>query len=82
MSAKGKYLDPRSAEEYRREAIERKEQREEEAREAAWRRMVSWAGLVAVGGGLAVMILQGLIDQRIGVICLAVACAALGRNTK
>lgn len=80
MSAK--YLDPKSAEQFRREAIERKEQRAEEEREAAWRRFVSWAGLILAGGGLIAMILNGLIDQRIGVICLAVVSAALGRGTK
>lgn len=81
MSA-GKFLDPRSAEEIRREAMKRQEQRAEEERQAAWRRIASWAGLLLIGGGLTAMILQGMIDQRIGVICLAIACAALGRNTK
>ena len=78
----GKYLDQESVEQYRHEVELRRKKQEEEARDAAWHRVMSWAGLLAVGGGLAIMILQGLIDQTIGIICLAVGCAALGRGTK
>lgn len=78
----GKYLDPESVEQYRHEAEERRRKRQEEERDAAFHRVMCWAGLLAVGGGLALMILQGLIDQTIGTVCLAVACAVLGRGTK
>lgn len=78
----GKYLDLESVEQYRAEAEERRKKVAEEAREAAWKRLTAWAGLILVGGGLVAMILQGLIDQTIGVTVLAVSCALLGRGTK
>lgn len=79
---KGRYLDPDSALDYRMEQEEKRRKRLEEERKAAGKRMVSWAGLILAGGGLIAMILNGLIDQRIGVICLAVVSASLGRGTK
>lgn len=78
----GKYLDHESVEQYRQEAEERRKKRKEEERDAAFHRVMCWAGLLVVGSGLALMILQSLIDQTIGTVCLAVACAVLGRGTK
>lgn len=80
--ARGKYLDPDSVEEYRREQEAKRKKQLEAERAEAGRRMSCWAGLVLVGGGLIAMILQGLIDTTIGVAVLAVACAVLGRGTK
>lgn len=82
MDGMGKFLNPESVVEYRHEVENRRKKLQEEAREAAGKRMASWAGLILVGGGLAAMILQGLIDQTIGVAVLAVSCALLGRGTK
>lgn len=78
----GRYLDPESVEQYRHEAEERRKKMAQEARDAAWKRMAAWAGLILVGGGLIAMVLQGLIDQMIGVVVLAVSCTLLGRRTK
>lgn len=78
----GKYLAPESVEQYRHDAEMRRKKAIEEQREAAGKRMMAWAGLILVGGGLVAMILQGLIDQAIGVTVLAVSCALLGRGTK
>ena len=80
--AKGRYLDPDSVDAYNRERDAHRKKRLEAERAEAGRRMSCWAGLVLLGGGLAAMILQGLIDMRIGVAALAVICAALGRGTK
>ena len=80
--AKGRYLDPESVDAYNRERDAQRKKRLEAERAEAGRRMSCWAGLVLLGGGLAAMILQGLIDQAIGVVALAVICAALGRGTK
>ena len=79
---RGRYLDPTSVDEYNRELDAKRKKQMEEERAEAGRRMSCWAGLVLVGGGLAAMILQGLIDQTIGVLVLAAVCAALGRGTK
>ena len=80
--AKGRYLDLDSVDAYNRERDAQRKKRMEAERAEAGRRMSCWAGLVLLGGGLAAMILQGLIDQRIGVVALAVICAVLGRGTK
>ena len=80
--ARGKYLDPDSVEEYRREVEARRKKAAEEERAEAGKRMSCWAGLILIGGGLVAMILQGLIDTTIGVTALAIACAVLGRGTK
>lgn len=80
--ARGKYLDPDSVEEYRREMEARRKKAMEAERADAGKRMSCWAGLVLIGGGLVAMILQGLIDTTIGVTVLAISCAALGRGTK
>lgn len=80
--ARGKYLDPDSVEDYRREVEARRKKQMEAERADAGKRMSCWAGLVLIGGGLVAMILQGLIDTTIGVTALAIACAALGRGTK
>ena len=79
---RGRYLDPDSARDYRMEQEEKRRKRLEEERKAAGKRMVSWAGLILAGGGIAAMILESLIDLRIGVFVLAAVCAALGRGTK
>ena len=79
---KGRYLDPESVDAYNRERDAQRKKRLEAERAEAGKRMSCWAGLVLLGGGLAAMILQGLIDQAIGVVALAVSCAALGRGTK
>lgn len=79
---RGKYLDPDSVEEYRREMEARRKKAMEAERADAGKRLSCWAGLVLVGGGLVAMILQGLIDTTIGVTVLAISCAALGRGTK
>ena len=79
---RGRYLDPTSVDEYNRERDAKRKKQMEAERAEAGRRMSCWAGLVLVGGGLAAMILQGLIDQTIGVLVLAAACALLGRGTK
>lgn len=78
----GKYLDEKSIENNRREAEARRKKAMEEERADAGKRLSCWGGLVLVGGGLVAMILQGLIDQTIGVTVLAISCAALGRGTK
>lgn len=80
--AKGRYLDPESVDAYNRERDAQRKKRLEAERAETGRRMSCWAGLVLLGGGLAAMILQGLIDLRIGVAALAVICATLGRGTK
>ena len=80
--ARGKYLDPDSVEEYRREQEAKRKKQMEAERAEAGRRMSCWAGLILIGGGLVAMILQGLIDTTIGVTALAISCAALGRGTK
>ena len=80
--SKGRYLDPESVDAYNRERDAQRKKRLEEERSQAGKRMSCWAGLVLAGGGLTAMILQGLIDQAIGVVALAVICAALGRGTK
>lgn len=79
---RGKYLDMDSVEDYRREVEAKRKKQMEAERAEAGKRLSCWAGLIAIGGGLVAMILQGLIDQRIGVTVLAVACATLGRGTK
>lgn len=79
---RGRYLDPESVEEYRREVQEKRKKQMEQDRAEAGKRMTCWAGLVLIGGGLVAMILHGLIDQTIGVSVLAVSCALLGRGTK
>lgn len=78
----GKYLAPESVEQYRHDVDARRKKAAEEARAEAGKRMSCWAGLILCGGGLVAMILQGLIDQAIGVTVLAVSCALLGRGTK
>lgn len=78
----GRYLDPESVEQYRHEVELRRKKQQEEKRDAVFHKSVCWAGLLALGGGLTLMILNGLIDQTIGTVCLAVACAVLGRGTK
>lgn len=80
--ARGKYLDPDSVEDYRREQEAKRKKAMEAERVDAGKRMSCWAGLVLIGGGLVAMILQGLIDTTIGVTVLAIICAALGRGTK
>lgn len=80
--ARGKYLDPDSVEEYRREQEAKRKKQMEAERADAGKRMSCWAGLILIGGGLVAMILQGLIDTTIGVTVLAISCAALGRGTK
>lgn len=80
--ARGKYLDPDSVEEYRREVEAKRKKQMEAERADAGKRMSCWAGLILIGGGLVAMILQGLIDTTIGVTALAISCAALGRGTK
>lgn len=79
---RGKYLDMESVEDYRREQDAKRKRQLEAERAEAGKRLSCWAGLIAIGGGLAAMILQGLIDQRIGVTVLAISCAVLGRGTK
>lgn len=79
--AQGKYLDAESREDLLREKRERAQARAEEQRRAAVRRGLHWLGLVAVSGGMIYMILNGLIDQRIGVVLLAALSAGFGRGT-
>ena len=79
---RGKYLDMESVEDYRREQDAKRKRQLEAERAEAGKRLSCWAGLILLGGGLAAMILQGLIDQRIGVAVLAIGCAVLGRGTK
>lgn len=79
---RGKYLDMDSVEDYRREVEAKRRKQMEIERAEAGKRLSCWAGLILLGGGLAAMILQGLIDQRIGVAVLAIGCAVLGRGTK
>lgn len=78
---RGKYLDMDSVEDYRREVEARRRKAMEAERAEAGKRLGCWAGLILVGGGLIAMILNGLIDATIGVVVLAISCAALGRGT-
>lgn len=76
---RGLYLAPESIEENRRARAEEKAARKRRER---LRRSFFWALTVLTDMALIAMILHGLIDQRIGLMGLAVAGAALARGTK
>ena len=78
---KGLYLNQESAEDYRREQLERREERAEMLRRAKFHRWMWALALVAGAGGLIYMILNGLIDMNIGVVLLAAVSAVCGRGT-
>ena len=80
--SKGRFLAPESVEEARREKLERQEERAAQRRREAVRRVWFCLALAASAGGLIYMILNGLIDTRIGVWLLAAAAAVCGRGTK
>ena len=77
----GKYLDQESVEEIQREKRERAEERAEMKRRAALNRAAYTVALVAGVGGMVYMILNQLIDLKIGVWLLAAVAAFCGRGT-
>ena len=78
---KGKYLNQQSVEDILREKRERAEERAEMLRRARFHRWMWALALVAGAGGLIHMVLNGLIDMKIGVWVLAVIGAVCGRGT-
>lgn len=79
---KGRFLNPESAEEIRRERQELAEERAEQRRRAAFNRWMWGIGLIAGAGGMIYMITNGLIDMKIGVWLLAAVAAVCGRGTR
>lgn len=78
----GKYLNQESVDDYWQEQKARREERALAERKAALRRTRNWALLVLADGCMIAMILNGLIDTRIGVVALAAVSAAIARGTK
>ena len=78
---KGKYLNLQSVEDILREKRERAEERAEMQRRAKFHRWMWGLALAAVSFGMTHMVLNGLIDMKIGVWLLAVLCAVCGRGT-
>ena len=78
---KGKYLNLQSVEDILREKRERAEERAEMQRRAKFHRWMWGLALAAGAGGMIHMVLNGLIDMKIGVWLLAVLCAVCGRGT-
>ena len=75
----GAFLRQESVEENLRK---RREEKAAQKRAEARRKAAYWSALVLCDMALIAMILQNLIDQRIGMAVLAVAGCALARQTK
>jgi ferric-dicitrate binding protein FerR (iron transport regulator) len=77
----GAYLRAESVEENRIERSKRDEQRAMDKRRAMSRRAMYALALAAGAGGLIYMVLNSLIDMKIGVFLLAAVSAVCGRGT-
>ena len=77
----GRFLDTASVEKLNKERMAIAEEKAEQRRQAAAKRSANWVALVAADAGLVYMIFQGLIDQKIGVVILAIASAWIARKT-
>lgn len=78
----GSYVNKKTVEEYEEAARAKAEKRHEAKRKATFERSVNWVLLIASVAGMVYMILNQLIDQKIGLFALAFASVCFGRGTK